>query len=65
MTRQRATRSGGLTFGEWKMLVEHWLDAIAGVDSESIPDWDYWQAYEDDMLPVRAARQALAEAGLE
>lgn len=71
MTRQRATRSGGLTFHEWSVLVNHWLAAIGGERASEVSvdglaaRFDFWDAYENDWLPVRAAREALAVAGLE
>lgn len=50
-------------FAEWMDLVEMYLDRLVGCGSLDLPDWGYWDAYEADMRPLDAAREAVKEAG--
>lgn len=54
------TKSGGMSFEEWKRRVNAWLYAEAGLESDDLGDWDYAGAYADDVRPSVAGRRALA-----
>lgn len=48
-----------MTFESWLKKVDAALLQLCGMTHEDIPDWDYYNAFEDDMTPVRAAKKAI------
>jgi hypothetical protein len=54
-----------MTFREWKVEVDLELEALVGMSSEDIPDWDYYAAWRDSQEPLAAAFEVLVEAGLD
>lgn len=53
----------GLTFDAWMTRVNAAIDKLCGCDSDDLPDYDYYNAYEDMLSPSQAARKAIRNAG--
>jgi Family of unknown function (DUF5419) len=51
------------TFEVWMKEVDRILDTACGLTSQDIPDWMYYDAYEDGVKPTVAAKRALKAAG--
>lgn len=50
------------TFEQWKKLVDAELERKCGMDSDFLPDWDYWNAWDSGMSPKSAAVQVIKNA---
>ena len=50
------------TFTAWMVQVDRQLQRFTGLDSRDLPDWDYWSAWDADMTPAAAAKEAAAAA---
>jgi Family of unknown function (DUF5419) len=54
-----------MTFEVWMTVVnERIASVLLGLDSDDIPDWGYWDAWNDGVNPNEAACEALKEAGM-
>lgn len=53
--------AGRLTFSGWLKAVEAEVVRITGLGREDFNDWGYAAAFEDEVEPVQAARDMLAE----
>ena len=51
-----------LTFDQWKRLVDTALEQTVGLDSESLPDCDYYTWWSAGVTPLVAARRAVKAA---
>lgn len=51
-----------LTFEQWKKQVDSAIEKISGLDSDGIPDWDYWMAWQSNYAPKQAAKEAISAA---
>ena len=49
-------------FEQWMAKVDAILVKKCGLDSRDLPDWMYFDAFEDGFSPAAAAREALKEA---
>ena len=52
-----------LTFEQWKKQVNNILLVLVGLDSECLPDVDYYSWYQNGDSPTRAARRAIRIGG--
>ena len=59
MKAGRARRS---TFEDWMAAVNTHIQRRTGLDRDDLPDWNYRDAYDDDMSPSEAAREAVRNA---
>jgi hypothetical protein len=50
------------TFEQWKDEVDAHLLNMIGVNSDDIPDYDYYTDYTDGIAPARTARRAYKAA---
>lgn len=57
---KRATKSGGITYSEWLVLVDAWVSVFVYKTMKDLPEWDYFTAYTDNLLPAEAAKEMLA-----
>lgn len=51
-----------LTFEDWMIQCDGWVYHICLIGSESLPDWDYWSAFDDGLTPFEAAQGAIEAA---
>lgn len=51
------------TFEQWMQRVNQILGSTIGLDADDLPDWHYYDAWEDGVPPKEAAREALEYAG--
>lgn len=52
-----------LTFEQWLARVNAEVQKrLDGMGIDDISDWSYRDAYDDDMTPVQAAREAIRES---
>ena len=52
-----------LTFEQWMSQCNGWIaDAIGFADADDLPDWHYWDAFDDGMKPREAAEAAIDAA---
>jgi len=52
----------GMSFDFWRKKVDSFLLEISGMDSDCLPDYDYYSAYLAGDTPLRAALDALEAA---
>jgi hypothetical protein len=52
-----------MDFETWMAKVDAWLWKNASLDSWTLPDWGYRNAYDDGVSPAKAAKEALKAAG--
>ena len=52
----------GLSFEEWKKLVDAELVSRIGLDSDCLPDWRYYDSWKEGDSPKTAAKAAMAAA---
>ena len=52
-------------FREWMGEVEATLDGIVGCGVDDLPDWDYYEAFDEGWSPEDAALSALDAAGFK
>jgi hypothetical protein len=52
-----------MTFDEYKSAVDYQLSTIAGVVSDDLMDWDYWEAFMDGQGPRECALDVLEDNG--
>jgi hypothetical protein len=50
------------TFDQWMQEVNRAMDALCGMVSEDLPDWNYRDAYDDGVGPRIAAARAVRAA---
>lgn len=50
------------TFEQWMEEVNVALVSMCGMGSEDLPDWNYWDAWDDGISPKSAAADVLEEA---
>lgn len=50
------------TFLDWKRQVESKLIGICGMESDDIPDYDYYTDYHNDRTPMESAWLAFKNA---
>ena len=51
------------TFEEWMKEVGKEMWALVGCFPDDLPDWKYYDAYEDRVSPPVAAKRAIKAAG--
>ena len=51
-----------MTFQEWKKKVDASIEKKCGLDSDGLPDWDYYTAWQEGVTPSSAATQAIRAA---
>ena len=51
-----------MTFEQWKSKVDQHLINLCGMTSEDIDDWNYYDAWEDNVPPLHAAKHAMKAA---
>ena len=49
-----------LSFEEWKLAVDNQLHLKVGLESDDIPDWRYYDDYDNDLSPEESADRAIA-----
>ena len=54
-----------MTFEAWKAKVDDYLRRMYGTNSDGIADWDYYEAYENRVMPSKAAIMAFKNAKRE
>mgnify|MGYP000992128027 CR=1 FL=1 len=52
-----------MTFDQYKAEVDKQLTLIAGVVSDDLMDWDYWEAWMDGQDPRECAIDVLEDNG--
>jgi hypothetical protein len=53
-----------MNFKDWMAIVDERIASeLMGLTSWDIPDWGYWDAWNDGVNPNDAAYAALADAG--
>jgi len=52
-----------LTFEQWKQQVNNVLLVLVGLDSECLPDVDYYTWYSQGTSPTAAAKRAIKIGG--
>lgn len=52
-----------MTFEAWMTVVNRALVDRCGLESDDIPDYCYWDCWNNGMLPHEVAAEALQEAG--
>lgn len=52
-----------LNFQAWLAECDRQAWATIGCSTSDLPDWDWWNAWNDGMSPGRAVREALKAAG--
>ena len=52
-----------MTFEEYKAKIDARLIRLCGLDSWSLPDYDYWCAWADGVPALECAHDVLAENG--
>lgn len=57
-----ATKAGGLTFEEWKKLVNVYTVQYASMETDDFADFDYRKAYDNNQRPSVTAKSAIAAA---
>ena len=50
-------------FEVWMEKVDDHIEAASGLTMEDLPDWHYYDAFDDGVSPKSAAEAALYEAG--
>lgn len=68
MTTEEAVSWGwkgeaAVNFAKWRTLVDGEMVKASGLSSMDMGDWDYASAFEEGILPVHAAHEALASNG--
>jgi len=48
-----------LDFTEWMKAVDHWIDKLAGVTADDLPDQSYRDWYDDGVGPKDAAMDTI------
>ncbi|ASJ79591.1 hypothetical protein SEA_KALNOKY_88 [Mycobacterium phage Kalnoky] len=51
-----------MSFEEWMRRVDRVMLAVTGLTHRDIADWNYRDAYDDDVSPRTAALKALANS---
>jgi hypothetical protein len=59
---QPITKRAGCSFEEWKRRIDAYIYSECGMSSDDLPDWDYRDAYDDNIRPSVAARCAMNAA---
>lgn len=52
-----------VNFEQWKKKVDQAINKEASITSDDLPDFSYYDAWEDGLTPGEAAQEALKEAG--
>lgn len=51
-----------MTFEQWLAAVDREVIAICGISVHELPDWDFWNAWNDGVPPEEAAEEVLINA---
>lgn len=55
-------RKQRLTYEQWKGAVNAAVIRRVGLSADDLPDWNYRDAYESGMTPLRAAAKVIKNA---
>lgn len=49
-------------FAEWKSAVNHFVLAATGLDTDALPDYDYWKDFNKNVRPGLTAKRVIRAA---
>lgn len=52
-----------MTFTQWRAAVDAALMEMVGMIGDDLPDWGYWDCWNDDQCPRDTALDLLASEG--